>query len=152
MSPPRKKDPVEERRSRLNAAREAPGSAASFEVLRKGLSDKVQVVVARAAEMASELGLVSLSPEMIAAFDRFLLDPGKDKGCIAKTAILEALVKLEHEDPEVFRKGIRHVQREPVWGGTEDTAAWLRGLSAIGLAGCAAADRDVLNQLVDALS
>lgn len=146
--PPRK-DPLEEKRSRLNDARESPGSADSLAILRKGLSDRVSIVVARAAELAGELGSTPLVPEMIAAFHRFLADPSKDKGCLAKTAIVEALTRLEHPDPEVFLEGIRHVQREPVWGGSEDTAAWLRGLSAIGLVGC---DHPrVLPQLVDLL-
>jgi HEAT repeat protein len=145
-----RKDPVEEKRSRLNDAREAPGSEGSLAILRKGLSDKVSIVVARAAGLAGELGSTPLVPEMIAAFHRFLADPSKDKGCLAKTAIVEALTRLEHPDPEVFLEGIRHVQREPVWGGSEDTAAWLRGLSAIGLVGC---DHPrVLPQLVDLLA
>jgi HEAT repeat protein len=145
-----RKDPIEEKRSRLNHARESPGSEASLAVLRKGLSDRVSIVVARASELAGELGYTSLVPEMIAAFDRFLAEPSKDKGCLAKIAVLEALVRLEHSNPDVFLKGIRHVQREPVWGGSADTAAWLRGLSAIGLAAC---DHPlVLAHLVDLLA
>jgi HEAT repeat protein len=145
-----RKDPVEEKRSRLNDARESPGSEGSLAILRAGLSDRVSIVVARAADLAGELGIATLIPEMIAAFDRFLVDPSKDKGCLAKTAIVEALTRLEHPDPEVFLAGIRHVQREPVWGGSEDTAAWLRGLSAIGLVGC---DHPrLLTHLVDVLA
>ncbi|HEY7697067.1 MAG TPA: hypothetical protein VIE88_01560 [Vicinamibacteria bacterium] len=148
MSP--RKDPVEEKRSRLNDARESPGSEGSLAILRKGLSDRVSVVVARAAELAGELGATVLVPEMIAAFDRFLAEPSKDKGCLAKIAVVEALNRLEHPDADVFLKGIRHVQREPVWGGSEDTAAWLRGLSAIGLVACDYPR--VLTDLVDLLA
>lgn len=133
--PPRK-DPVEERRARLNEARESPGSPASLAILRKGLSDRVSIVVARAAEIAGELEATSLAPELLAAFHRFVAEPLKDKGCLAKIAIVDALTRMEHRDPEVFLEGIGHVQREPVWGGSEDTAAWLRGLSAIGLVRC----------------
>jgi HEAT repeat protein len=147
--PPRR-DPVEEKRSRLNEARESPGSEASLALLRKGLADRVSIVVARAAELVGELGTTALAPEMIAAFHRFLADPPKDKGCLAKIAIVEALTRLEHAEPEVFLAGIRHVQREPVWGGTEDTAAWLRGLCAIGLTGCR--HPRVLQHLVDVLA
>lgn len=148
MSP--RKDPVEEKRSRLNDAGESPGSTRSLAILRSGLSDRISIVVARAAELAGELGTTPLVPEMIAAFHRFLADPSKDRGCLAKTAIVEALTRLEHPDPEVFLEGIRHVQMEPVWGGSEDTAAWLRGLSAIGLVGC---DHPrVLSCLVDLLA
>ncbi len=147
--PPRK-DPVEEKRSRLNAAREAPGSEASLALLRKGLSDRVSIVVAKAAELAGELGTSALAPDLLAAFRRFLSDPSKDKGCLAKIAIAEALTRLEHEEADIFLEGIRHVQREPVWGGTEDTAAWLRGLCGIGLAGCR--HPRVLQHLVDLLA
>jgi HEAT repeat protein len=147
--PPRK-DPVEEKRSRLNEARESPGSEASLAILRKGLSDRVSIVVAKAAELAAELGSTALTPDLLAAFRRFLADPSKDRGCLAKVAIAEALNRLEHEEPDIFLEGIRHVQREPVWGGTEDTAAWLRGLCAIGLAGCR--HPRVLEHLVDALA
>jgi HEAT repeat protein len=147
--PPRK-DPVEERRSRLNGARESPGSDVSLAILRKGLSDRVSLVAAKAAELASELGSSALAPEMIAAFRRFLADPSRDKGCLAKIAIVEALTRLEHAEPDVYLEGIRHVQREPVWGGTEDTAAWLRGLSAIGLSGCR--HPLLLSHLVDVLA
>lgn len=148
MSP--RKDPVEEKRSRLNDAREDPGSKVSLEILRKGLSDRVSIVVARAAELAGELGSAPLVPEMISAFRRFLADPLKDKGCLAKTAIVEALTRLEHSDADAFLEGIGHVQMEPVWGGQEDTAAWLRGLSAIGLVGCDYPQ--VLTCLVDLLA
>jgi hypothetical protein len=145
-----RKDPVEDKRSRLNEARESPGSKESLAILRKGLSDRVSIVVARAAELAGELCGTALVPEMSAAFHRFLSDPSKDKGCLAKTAIVEALTRLEHPDPEVFLEGIRHVQMEPVWGGSEDTAAWLRGLCAIGLVGCD--HPQVLSRLVDVLA
>jgi len=145
-----RKDPVEEKRSRLNDARESPGSSGSLAILRKGLSDRVSIIVARAAELAGELGAASLAPEMIAAFHRFLADPSKDKGCLAKIAIAEALTRLEHPEPEVFLEGMRHIQMEPVWGGSEDTAAWLRGLSAIGLAG--SGHPRLLPHLVDVLA
>ncbi len=134
----------------MNDARESPGSEASLALLRKGLADRVSIVVARAAELVGELGTTALAPEMVAAFQRFVADPSKDKGCLAKIAIVEALTRLEHAEPEVFLAGIRHVQREPVWGGTEDTAAWLRGLSAIGLTGCR--HPRVLQHLVDVLA
>lgn len=134
MSP--RKDPIEEKRSRLSEARESPGSPASLAILRKGLSDCVSIVVAKAAEIGAELETAAIAPDLVEAFHRFLAEPLEDKGCLAKNAIAEALIRIEHPDPDVFLAAARHVQREPVWGGTEDTAAWLRGLGAIGLAGC----------------
>jgi HEAT repeat protein len=146
---PRREHPAEQKRSRLNEARQEPGSDRSLGILRKGLEDRVSIVVARAAELSGELGAASLTPELIRAFRRFLEEPTRDKGCLAKIAIAEALTRLEHSDAEVFLKGIRHVQREPVWGGTEDTASWLRGLCALGLA--ASQHPRVLAALVDVL-
>jgi len=129
-----RKDPVEEKRSRLNDARESPGSEASLAILRKGLADRVSIVVARAAELAGELGAAALVPDLIAAFERFRADPSKDKGCLAKTAIVETLTRLEHPDPDVFLAGIRHVQMEPSYGGRVDAAVEVRATSALGLA------------------
>ncbi len=130
---PRKLDAVERRRARLNEAREAPESEA-LEILRRGLSDRVQIVVARAAAIAAELELRALAPELEAAFERLRVDAVKsDKGCLGKTAILEALIRLEHASFAVYLDAIRHVQREPAWGGSVDAAAELRGLAAAGL-------------------
>jgi len=141
---------LEERRARLNAAREDPSSPASVQLLREGLADRASIVVARAAQVAGELNLAALAPDLVSAFERFLVDPTKtDKGCLAKTAILEALNRLEYAGAEAFLKGIRHVQREPVWGGSEDTAAQLRGEAAIGLARIA--HPEALTLLVDLL-
>jgi len=43
-------------------------------------------------------------------------------------------VKLDHDDADLFRRGMKHVQMEGVWGGSEDTAAELRAVCATGLA------------------
>jgi HEAT repeat protein len=62
------------------------------------------------------------------AFVRLLEDPVKhDPGCRGKAAIARALDRTEQRDHEVFERGVRHVQLEPVWGGRVDTAAELRG-------------------------
>ena len=72
---------------------------------------------------------------MEAAFDRFLVNPLKDdKLCRAKIAIVQALDRVEHEDGDVFRRAASHVQHEPVWGGTEDTAPPLRAAAVVALA------------------
>jgi HEAT repeat protein len=89
--------------------------------------------VAKAAQLAGERGLSGVVAELLVAFDRFLVDPGSDKGCVAKAAIAEALYHLGHDDPAVFLRGIRHVQMEPVFGGRVDTAVDLRGACALGL-------------------
>ncbi len=53
----------------------------------------------------------------------------------------------------VFLRGISHVQMEPVWGGSEDTAATLRSTCAIGLTQCNDIPRDeILRYLIDSLT
>jgi hypothetical protein len=90
-------------------------------------------VVARAAEKAARM-TTAVAPDLIPAFRRFLNDPVKqDPGCVAKLAIAKALVELEDAAAEVYFAGARHVQMEPVWGGSSDTASELRGICAIGL-------------------
>src|SRR5262245_64328005 len=90
-------------------------------VLRKRIGDRSNLVVAAAAAIAGENTLVELARDLEAAFDRFLVNPLKDdKLCRAKIAVVQALDRMEHQETEVFLKAARHVQLEPVWGGTED--------------------------------
>src|SRR3954454_7969246 len=74
--------------------------------LKKRLGDRSNLVVAAASTVAGEGGLAELAGDMEAAFDRFLADPFKDdKLCRAKIAIVQALDRMEHPDPRVFRVG-----------------------------------------------
>src|SRR3954463_13161896 len=41
---------------------------------------------------------------------------------------------MEHQKPDVFVRAVRHVQFEPVWGGTEDSAPPLRAAAVVALA------------------
>ncbi|HWB81417.1 MAG TPA: hypothetical protein VG755_40925 [Nannocystaceae bacterium] len=69
-----------------------------------------------------------------AAFARLLDDAVKrDPACRGKVAIAKALDRAELREEAVFLAGVRHVQREPVWGGTVDTAGELRGVCGMGL-------------------
>ncbi|MBE9060836.1 hypothetical protein [cf. Phormidesmis sp. LEGE 11477] len=95
--------------------------------------------------------LTQLIPDLIAAFQK-LLDKGAktDPGCRAKWAIANTLYQLERPDTDLFLSGIRHVQLEPVYGGTIDTAPPLRSLCALGLV--QANYPYVLNELADLLA
>ena len=42
----------------------------------------------------------------------------------------EALEQIDHAEAAVFLAGVRHVQLEPAWGGSQDTAAPLRAACA----------------------
>ena len=118
--------------------------------LKTAIDDRSNLIVAAAAAIAGDQGLLELVPTLASALDRFLVDPLKtDKLCRAKLAVIQALDKLEHRAPDVFLKAARHVQLEPVWGGSEDTAAPLRAAALLALARI---DVDgLLTILVDAL-
>jgi HEAT repeat protein len=131
----RKTDPVEKALSEIHAVRHNPRSPEALAVLSRTLGDKCNFVVAAAATLVAEFELQTLLPLLSSAFQRFLHSPQKtDKGCKAKTALADALYRNGSQDEALFRIGLRHVQPEPVWGGHQDTAAELRGISALALA------------------
>jgi HEAT repeat protein len=126
---------VDDKLAAIRKLRGQPLSPEHKAELRKYIGDRSNLVVAAAAAIAGENTLVELAKELEGAFDRFLVDPVKnDKLCRAKIAVVQALDKLEHQKPEVFQKAASHVQLEPVWGGSEDTAAPLRAAAIIALA------------------
>jgi HEAT repeat protein len=131
----RKVSSLEEQLDRLAELRSQPPSAEGLAEAAKCLASKMNLVAAKAARIAGEWQAAELTPELVAAFDRFMVKPAiTDKRCAAKIEIVKALCKLEYPSPPVFRRGLRHVQMEPTWGGSVDTAAEVRALSAMGLA------------------
>jgi HEAT repeat protein len=119
--------------------------------LRKALGQHNNYLVAKAADLARELRLSELMPELLAAFDRFFTDPVKtDPQCWAKSALSRALADLDCQDADVYLRGMRHLQPEPVWGGSSDTAASLRATCAVALVQCRTlTDRDLLGHLIE---
>ena len=122
--------------------------------LRKALTHKNNFVVGKAADLIREFNLQDLTPPLLQAFDRFFESPEKsDPQCWAKNAISRVLAAFEHQEPEVFLRGMRHVQLEPVWGGRSDTAGTLRATCALALVQCRAlTNDDVLRHLIDLLA
>jgi hypothetical protein len=104
--------------------------------LAKALLSKYSLVSAKAARLIGDRERRDLAENVASAFAKLLEAPAaSDKGCSAKIAMARALNRLEYDDAELFLKGMRHIQPEPVWGGSEDTAAELRAVCAMGLAG-----------------
>jgi hypothetical protein len=135
----------------LRGVREDPRAEASQAELRRVLRSEGSHAVARAAVLVGELGLEPLVPELVASFPRFLTGlPRADPGCSAKTAIVEALRRLGHDDASLYRRAARHVQLEPVFGGRVDTAVDLRGAAALALGETGA--RDALVDLAELLA
>ena len=122
--------------------------------LRKALGHRNNFIVAKAADMVREFALAHLAPDLLAAFDRFFENPGKiDPQCWAKNAISRSLAALECEDADVFLRGMRHIQMEPVWGGSSDTAGTLRATCALALVQCRSlTDKDLLEHLLELLA
>ena len=142
---------LEQTLARLSAVRANPLAPGAADELRAALGARSNLVVARAAEIVAEWELRDYAADLARAFDRFMTDPvRRDPTCAAKTAVAEALLRLDHDDADLFIRGLRHVQPEPVWGGTEDTAAALRATCALGLA--RANPPDVLLQLAGLLA
>src|SRR5260370_1878104 len=142
---------VEAKLARLHSLRKELISPEIVAELRKLLGDASNFVVADAAAYIGEANLADLAPELVAAFDRFMIDAEEtDKLCRAKIALIEALNKIDYDRPEVFLRGIHHVQHEPTWGGSQDTAGHLRGTAAFGLVRLGY--RGVLSLLADLLA
>jgi HEAT repeat protein len=145
-------DKVEKQLAALKALRGAGLTEETAKALKKALDDRVNLVVAKAAQICGELSAANLLPDLKKAFER-MFEKGKDPQCWAKNALAKALKDLGVQESAVFLRGIRHVQLEPVWGGSEDTAAVLRGTSAIGLVQCNDLPRDeTLRYLLDSLT
>ena len=118
----------------LEELRANPRSTAAIEKIRKALDGPSSHLAAAAARIVGEFEMDELEDCLVQAFGRFMDNPVKtDKGCVAKKAIAEALFQMRSHQEDLFLRGVRHVQMEPVYGGKEDTAAELRYVSAMGL-------------------
>jgi len=137
----------------LDALRQGPEEARA-DALPKALGHRNNFIVGKAADLVREFGLRDLAPELLAAFDRFFDDAVKtDPQCWAKNALSRALAAMEHQDEQVFLRGMRHIQMEPVWGGKSDTAGTLRATCALALVQCRSlTERDLLAHLVELLA
>ncbi len=146
-----KSDPIETALNRMGELRTAAPEIAAQE-LRTYMGNRSNLVVAKAAKIAGELRLPVLIPDLAAAFDRFMKNPQQtDKRCAAITEIVGALYEMDYREPEIYLKGLRHIQKEASFGPPVDTAAALRGMSAQGLVRTSYANAltDVVQLLVD---
>jgi HEAT repeat protein len=140
----------EEQIAALDALRQLPEDA-RVESFRKALAHRNNFLVGKAADLVRDFRIAQLMPELLNAFDRFFENPVKsDPQCWAKNALSRALAALDHQEAEVFLRGMRHIQMEPVWGGSSDTAGTLRATCALALVQCRSlTDADLLTHLVE---
>jgi len=143
----------EDQLAALDALRQLPPEA-TVEPLRKALTHRNNFVVAKAADLIRQFELTQLTPDLLLEFDRFFQDPTKtDPQCWAKNAISRSLAAFEHQDAAVFLRGMHHIQLEPVWGGSSDTAGTLRATCALALVQCRSLrEPDLLTHLIDLLA
>lgn len=127
---------------------------ACIEPLRKALAHRNNFIVGKAADLVRELRLDRLIRELLIAFDRFFKDPVKsDPQCWAKTALGRALAAFEHQDSTVFLRGMHHIQPEPSWGGSTDSAGTLRATCALALVQCRSLlEPELLAHLIELLA
>ncbi len=143
---------VEKRVEEVLALRRAPAEIAVQE-LRRALGERSNYLVAKVAAIIAEREFSDLAPDLVKAFERFLVNPVKsDPQCLAKNAIAKALAGLEHPDPAIFLRGLAHFQLEPSWGGRQDSAATLRGICAVALNGTRLDNFEILLHLTGLLT
>ena len=125
---------LEQQIAELNELRAQPQRADADALLRRALGAARAPLAAAAANIIGEAELNGFEPALASAFEHWMTQPAKtDPGCTAKTSIVHALYRLGARAHALYLRGIRCVQKEPVWGGSEDSAAQLRGLCALAL-------------------
>ncbi|MFT3836924.1 MAG: hypothetical protein QM723_08000 [Myxococcaceae bacterium] len=134
---------------KVAALRDAPNDAALEKALNQALGDAHPRVVLSAAKIIEDRELEGHGTQLCDAFERLLgaEAPHKlDPNCRAKAAVLRALLRTDGTArPAIFERGVAFVQSEPVRGGYVDTAAEVRGYSALGLIRSRHADGLVLS-------
>ncbi|WP_299416078.1 HEAT repeat domain-containing protein [Acaryochloris sp. IP29b_bin.148] len=129
-----KSPPLEQTQILLAELRDAPITPETGEQWRQVLQSPHASVITQAAKILGQRALTDFNADLAATFTRLMQKPVKrDPNCLAKATIADTLYRLESHNAALFLQGIRHVQQEPVWGGTVDTAATLRGNCALGL-------------------
>lgn len=137
----------------LDALKGQPLSPDAIAFVKKTLENRSNLLVAKAARLVEDNLLLDLVPDLLAAFERFFVNPEKtDPQCWAKNALSRALARLECRDEDVYLRGLHHHQMEPAWGGRSDSAGALRANCAHALVACEGiANEDLLILLLDLL-
>jgi HEAT repeat protein len=144
---------LEEQLEQIQLLRNALPNPETISILRKALTDRSNLVVAKAAQAAGEIHAVDLIPDLLAAYSRLFENSVKtDPKCRGKMAIIKSLTVLDYSESAPYVRGSTHVQMEPVWGGQEDAAGPLRSDCILALPQCSDIHRsEVFRRLVDSL-
>lgn len=125
-----KANPIDARLKRLTELANEPDSEAAHSELRSCLQEASNLVVAKAAEIIGERELAEFTDELKSLWPPLCSEPERDRGCTAKTAIVDALARLSFDDPDFCLAGMKYEQFDPGWP-SSDSAVNVRG-------GCAA--------------
>jgi HEAT repeat protein len=121
--------------ARLHAIRNEPVTSESTLELRRYLADASSFIVAEAAKVLKDQPVAELVGDLVAAFDRLMIDPDeRDKQCLAKIEIVAALNRIDYPEPDVFLRGLSHRQNPRFGAPGQDAAGALRAFCAFGLA------------------
>jgi hypothetical protein len=125
------KQNTEEQLAELNQLYSVDDNQIIIQTVSRALHSKSFRVVAKAAKICEEKLLYALEDELIAGYQKLLRQ--KDPNCLAKSAIVRALVAQDCHNVDFYLAGLRYVQNEPGWGGPTDSAVDIRCSSAMGL-------------------
>ena len=128
---------VDDRLLALRSVRDEGHSDSIRATAIKALSDTSNLVIAEAARLIGQFELSGTEPELVSTWTRLFEHPDPlkaDRGCTAKTAIIESLGKLSYDDPDLYLAAMTYSQLEPAWGKPQDSAESIRGGSAFALA------------------
>lgn len=147
---------IEGKARAIDDLRRSPDREAVVAELKKALKQRNNYLAAKAAKVASDLGMDELLPELRAAYDRFLSGGAKgDPQCWAKIALVRALKELGHRDPEPYLRGLECEQLGawvPPPGERDDAAGPLRSACISALLECSIDDVELLTRLADRLT
>jgi hypothetical protein len=101
----------------------------------KGLRSGNGLLARQAVPVADEFAIEDLREPLESVMQQLLAHPGADPGCVAKEAIARRLLREQDVADALWQAAARHVQIEPTFGKSIDTAGELRGHAATGLAG-----------------
>lgn len=102
----------------------------------KSLADNCNLVIADAAKLIRDFELSGTEDGLLKVWKTLFEHPDPikvDKGCFAKTAIVEALARLGHDAPDFYLAAMSYKQIEPNWPAAEDTADHVRANAAFAL-------------------
>nr|CAA6829003.1 MAG: Unknown protein [uncultured Thiotrichaceae bacterium] len=128
---PKRNQNTEEQLADLNQLYSLDDEQVITQTIEQALHSKSCRVIAKAAKICEEKLLYQMEDELIASYQRLLKQ--KDPNCLAKSAIMRALVVQDCHDVDFYLAGLRYVQNEPGWGGPTDSAVDIRCSSAMGL-------------------